>query len=213
MDTIWFSSYFVAFTRLKLYSPALINEIENHTVILSLQRLKFNEKSFSIYSIHFVRIQFDLWSILEKRLTIHRFNFNKTDSFLLLQRTDQCQLVKRNMLGQIISKFKSLKREYLDLSPREKWESVRNIGIFILTLTGVPVLDPSFKVTWYSFAAIIIAIDVQISFIYTIWYFADTPMKAFLMAPMFGTIIPVIGNSFRISIFPNNYFQSNQHSK
>lgn len=95
------------------------------------------------------------------------------------------------MFGKIISKFKSLKCEYLDLSPRRKWEFVRNIGIFILTLTGVPVLDPSFKVTCYSFAALAIVVDIQISFIYTIWYFAGTPMKAFLIVPMFGTIIPV----------------------
>lgn len=96
-----------------------------------------------------------------------------------------------NMLDGIISKYKAVKVEYLRGSPKEKWLFVRNIGIKVLILTGVPVLDPNYRVTWYSYAGAVVTIDIFLSFLYTLWYFMDTPINGFLVTPLFGILVPV----------------------
>lgn len=98
----------------------------------------------------------------------------------------------------IIEKLSSIRSEYLNRSPKGKWLYVRNIGIHVLRTTGVPVLDPNFKIYWYSYAAGVVIIDVTLSFIYTIWYFMSRdPIKGMLNVPLyFGVLIPV--SSFSI---------------
>lgn len=95
------------------------------------------------------------------------------------------------MLKKLTQLYNSLKSEYLKRSPKKKWIFVRNVGIFVLTLTGVPFLDPNFKVWWYSYAGGFIGIDVFLSFLYTVWYYADTPSKAYLFTAQLGIMIPV----------------------
>lgn len=91
----------------------------------------------------------------------------------------------------MIAKYKSVKADYLNRSPKGKWLLVRNFGIFVQTLIGVPVLDPDFKVNWYSFIGIVGVIDSFASFLYTLWYYFETPIRGFLYTPYFGVIIPV----------------------
>lgn len=100
------------------------------------------------------------------------------------------------MLLKLIEKYKSVKADYLNRSPRGKWLFIRNIGISVLTLTGVPVLDPHFEVYWYSFAAGIAAINILLSFLYTLWYYSETPLKRILFTPLLGTFIPVDQSTF-----------------
>lgn len=95
------------------------------------------------------------------------------------------------MIIFFINKYKSLKVEYLSRSPKGKWVFIRDIGIIVLTMTGVPVLDPNYKVTWFSYAGAIVTIDVFSSFFYTLWHFSDTLIEGFLVTPLFGILLPV----------------------
>lgn len=104
---------------------------------------------------------------------------------------DQVIQFKTKMFKTLTEKYKVLKEEYLSRSPRGKWEFVRNIGIFVLTLTGVPILDPTYEVYWYSFAPFVTCTDIFISFLYTVWYYRETPLTGFLVTPLFGVVIPV----------------------
>lgn len=103
------------------------------------------------------------------------------------------------MIKRLIKKYKSLKCDYLNRTSREKWDFVLNIGQFVLTLHGVPFLDHSFKIKWYSFGSLAAAIDFLGSSLYTIWYFADTPIKSILITSMFGTVIPVNNKIIHLS--------------
>lgn len=80
---------------------------------------------------------------------------------------------------KLLEKYRSIKADYLSRSPRGKWEFVRNIGIFVLKLTGVPVLDPNYELYWYSFAPMLCGINIFLSFCYTIWYYKETPITGF----------------------------------
>lgn len=103
------------------------------------------------------------------------------------------------MFKSLIEKYKTIKKDFFSRSPRGKWEFSRNIGIFVLTLTGVPVLDPNYKVSWYSYAPGLTCLDIFISFFYTIWYFIKTPLTGILVTPLFGVVVPVI--EFNLHIF------------
>lgn len=96
-------------------------------------------------------------------------------------------------LKMFLGIYKSIKNEYLSRSPRGKWLFVRNIGIFALKLMGNPILDPNYRVYWYSFAGILVVSNIFLSHLYTWWYYSDseTPIKGFLITPLYGTIIPV----------------------
>lgn len=108
------------------------------------------------------------------------------------------------MFNNLIEKFKTTKVEYLSRSPKGKWEFVRNTGIFILRCTGVPVLDPNFKVYWWSYAATGVILDVTFSFIYSVWYFnfmEKDPVKGLFNIPLyFGILIPVALNYLMVMI-------------
>lgn len=62
-------------------------------------------------------------------------------------------------------------------------------------LTGVPVLDPNFKIYWWSFAAAGVITDITLSFIWSLWYFNveknDRITGLFNIPLYFGIMIPV----------------------
>lgn len=95
------------------------------------------------------------------------------------------------MMNRIIEKYKTLKREYLARTPREKWKFVRNVGRFLLIVVGVPVLNAKFYLDWYSFVPLAAIIDFFASTLYTFWHLADEPIKALLPISCFGIVIPV----------------------
>lgn len=97
------------------------------------------------------------------------------------------------MFESLFEKLRSIKTNYLRRSPKEKWLFVRDAGILVLRTTGVPVLDPNFKVYWYSYAAGFVILDVTISFIYSVWYYKDRdPIRGMLNIPLyFGVLVPV----------------------
>lgn len=95
------------------------------------------------------------------------------------------------MWKRLKENYREKRAEYMRRSPRGKWEYTRNIGIFFLTLSGVSVLDPNYKVIWYSYVPGFVCMDILISFFYTIWYFIDTPITGILVTPTFGVVIPV----------------------
>lgn len=109
------------------------------------------------------------------------------------------------MLSNLIKKYQAIRSAYMNRSRRGKWEFVRNIGIFVLTLTGVPVLDPSFGVFWYSLAPGLTGLDIFMSFFYTVWYFWHTnPLSGILVTPTFGFVIPVKIISYNlVNLFVN----------
>ena len=100
------------------------------------------------------------------------------------------------MFKYLIEKFKSAKAEYLSRSPKGKWEFVRNTGVTILRVTGVPVLDPNFEVYWWSWAAAGVISDITVSFIYSLWYYnykVKDPITGLFNIPLyFGILVPVI---------------------
>lgn len=100
------------------------------------------------------------------------------------------------MINILLGKIKTAKAEYLSRSPKGKWQFVRNAGIMVLRVTGVPVLDPNFKVYWWSYAISGVILDVTISFFYSVWYYyyneGNDLMKGFFNIPLyFGILIPV----------------------
>lgn len=99
------------------------------------------------------------------------------------------------MFRFVREKIEFIKKWYSNLSPKKKWALVRDLGTMFLRLSGVPILDPNFKVYWWSYAAGIVIIDVSISFAYTIWYYlwvVHDPVKGLLNTPLyFGILVPV----------------------
>lgn len=111
--------------------------------------------------------------------------------YLLSHRVNIEKKSETKMFRKLIEKIKSMKVEYLNRSPRGKLLFVRNVGIFVLTLCGLAVLDPKFKVNWYSYAPAVVSTDLLLSFIYTLWYYSEEPLKGILFTPLFGILIPV----------------------
>lgn len=95
------------------------------------------------------------------------------------------------MFDKLIKKYKSIKSEYLNRSPRQKWELIRNATIFVHTPLGHTALDPNYKPSWLSLIPMLVPIDVFISFAYTIWIYRDEPMKGFLFTPLISVLVPV----------------------
>lgn len=90
-----------------------------------------------------------------------------------------------------MEKCKSIKENYLNRSSKGKWLFIRNIGIVILKMTGVPILDPHYKVNWWSYGCAVGGINYSISLLYTLWYYADQPMRALQPFVLLGVLIPV----------------------
>lgn len=95
------------------------------------------------------------------------------------------------MIKLLLNKYKKLKEDYLARSPRGKWIYVRNFGIVLLKSVGIPVLDPNFKVWWYSYVSFVLLFNFLTSLFYTIWYYSDNPARAYLATPILGVVIPV----------------------
>lgn len=94
---------------------------------------------------------------------------------------------------KLLEKYREFKEDYLNRSPKGKWKFVRNIGTFLLKCCGVSVMEPDFKIYWYSYSTSVALFCTFASFIYTVWYYTntDTPLKGFLFLPAFAVIIPV----------------------
>lgn len=90
-----------------------------------------------------------------------------------------------------MAKYKAIKTEYLERSPKGKWQFVLNIAIYAQKVIGFGILDAKFKVQWHSFSSGVAFVDCFISFIYTMWYFSDTPLNGLLFISLFGIAIPV----------------------
>lgn len=95
------------------------------------------------------------------------------------------------MLKYLFEKYKSMKIEYLNRSPRGKWLFVLNMSIFALNAIGCASFVAGFKVSWYTLSTLVLFIDLFLSFLYTLWYYADQPLKGILSISMFGIFIPV----------------------
>lgn len=79
----------------------------------------------------------------------------------------------------------------MNRSPKGKWRFILNLAIFIQRLTGVAIVDKNFEVWWYTYASGVAFVDIFISFLYTLWYYSDQPLKAYLFISLIGVIIPV----------------------
>lgn len=97
--------------------------------------------------------------------------------------------------------FKKLKSDYLARSPREKWLFVRNMGLFVQKLLGLAIYEPSYKVSWRTYFTGFLLIQYFSSFAYTLWYYADNPLKGLLAISFVGTILPVFKFFLRSLIF------------
>lgn len=99
----------------------------------------------------------------------------------------------------LVKKYREIKDDYLNRSPKGKWLFVRNSGIFILEICGLPVIDPNFQVNWRSYYSGVLYFDIFSSLFYTFWYYSDSPIKCILALPIFAIIIPV--STYQISYF------------
>lgn len=90
-----------------------------------------------------------------------------------------------------MEKYKSMKSDYMIRSPKRKWLFVLKMGIVAQKSIGIAILDPNFEVWWYTYASGIAFLDVILSFLYTLWYYADRPLKGLLFTALFGVVIPV----------------------
>lgn len=90
--------------------------------------------------------------------------------------------------------FFSKKDEYLNRSLRGKWQFISNIGIFVLSLSGGAILDPNFKVYWYTYATVFLTIDLLASMIYTFWYIREQPLRSLQSTALLGILVPVCCN-------------------
>lgn len=77
-------------------------------------------------------------------------------------------------------------------SPRGKWNFYRDVGSFVLQLTGANILDPDFEVTLHSSLCGLIGLDYIILIIYTIYYYSDNLLVALRPIATTGGIFPVI---------------------
>lgn len=102
-----------------------------------------------------------------------------------------CHCLRSIMWKYFPSKYESIKTEYLFRTPKGKWLFVLNMGMFFLKMIGIPILDLEFEVWWYSYISGIAFVDSMISFFFTIWYYADTPLKGILYVAILGIVIPV----------------------
>lgn len=84
-----------------------------------------------------------------------------------------------------------MKSEYVSRSPHGKWQFVLNIAIFTQRLTAVAVCDVNFEVWWYTYASGVGFLDYFLSFFYTLWYYAEQPLKGILSISLIGILVPV----------------------
>lgn len=95
------------------------------------------------------------------------------------------------MFCGLIEKYKSLKSDYLSGSPREKWKLVRNASSYAFSFIGLEVLDPNFKLWWFSYISVFGFFYTIILCAYTSWYYRSEPLKGLLYTPSLTIMIPV----------------------
>lgn len=96
------------------------------------------------------------------------------------------------MLNKLKKRIDSFKSEYMERSPRGKWRFVRDIGNSILSLAGIPFLNPHFENYWYSYSGAVLSAVFFISFGYSYWFYMDRDrMQIALITPLFGLMILV----------------------
>lgn len=95
------------------------------------------------------------------------------------------------MFKYIVGQYKSIKTEYMNRTPKGKWHFVLNMAIFALNISGSDVISTNFKLGWYSYISGVVLVDCVLSFIYTLWYYADDPLKGLLFIATFGVFVPV----------------------
>lgn len=105
------------------------------------------------------------------------------------------------MFNYCANKYQSIKSEYMNRTPKGKWLFILNMAIITHRITGVHVLDLNFKLQWYSYLSLVGAIDCVSSFIYTIWYYSDQPLKGLVFFAMSGIFIPVFIETTFLSHF------------
>lgn len=88
--------------------------------------------------------------------------------------------------------YRSSVEIFLKKRPYEKWLNVAKIVIFSGRLIGVPIMDKKYKVYWYSWLTVFIAMSYFAAVFYTMWYYADEPLKALQSTVIAGIIIPVM---------------------
>lgn len=103
------------------------------------------------------------------------------------------------MFFGLIEKYKSLKSDYLSLTPREKWKVVRNALSVAFSCIGLKVFDPNFELRWYSYISAFTCVYAMTLFPYTIWYYRSEPIKALSYTPYLAILIPV-----SLAIHPRN---------
>lgn len=87
--------------------------------------------------------------------------------------------------------YERIKADYIKRSPKGKWIFIRDFAIPLLKIIGLAILDPNFKVWWYSYFSIVVYINFFSSLIYTIWYYSDDPIQACRVFTLFGVAISV----------------------
>lgn len=100
------------------------------------------------------------------------------------------------MLKYLVEKYRSIKSEYMNRSPKGKWRFVLNSAIFFQRLIAVEQCDVNFEVWWYTYASGVAFLDLVFSFVYTLWYYADQPLKGLLSISLIGIIVPVTETIF-----------------
>lgn len=100
-------------------------------------------------------------------------------------------MAKRKIFKYFENKYVEFRDDYLYRSPKRKWDFIRCIAGYFLRMIGIPVVDHDFKVWWYSYMCAVCMANMVLSFLYTLWYYADEPLKGSLFVSMFGIFISV----------------------
>lgn len=117
----------------------------------------------------------------------------------------------QSLLHLVLHKIQSLKSAYNRMSPKGKWEILRQLINFWLICTGLAVLDRKFKVNLLSYLTGALILDYYILMIYTSHKYMSDPLRAIQTTCVLGVLIPVnmILNLFlsnRTTIFTTKRF-------
>ena len=99
-------------------------------------------------------------------------------------------------MRKYLKKLRDIKDDYLNRSPKGKWEFARNIGESILMLTGTHILDPNFKPRWYTYISVFVFCDFFVCFFYTTWYNWNDQIKRYVGVSVVGLAVPVSNSNF-----------------
>lgn len=69
-----------------------------------------------------------------------------------------------------LKKYQELKESYQKKSPKQKWETIYNIGSVLCSLIGIRVYS-DMKNRWYSYGCIVMIFEYLFLVFYTMWYY------------------------------------------